>query len=664
MNYRAFGTKATRTGNGDYEFALTSEAPVERVFGIEILEHSEQAINFERLGDGRHPLLVNHESGSQVGVVQRAWFDASSKNVRVSTRFSKSQRAQEIKQDVEDDIRTLVSAGYMIDEVVEEREEDDGTKSVRTIDGETFEREMRAKHGEHFYRSVDPSTRSKNSKPYTYTVTRWTPFEASIVEVPADITVGKGRAIQPAAATSPTKEAGMEKEKDASAGATAVIEDDPNKALNQVRVEGQKRNAEEMERARIAAINNYCDMPGNNFTDEQRRFWISTGMSLEEVSKDMLLVLKKRSEANPKPVSELGLTAKETKNYSLMRMFRAVVDSSQGNTRAWDNAGFELDCHKAMSAKMNRPVDARRILVPFEVLERKLDIRDYLNAGISKRDLTVATAGAGGYLVSTDNIGFIDLYRNRSVALRMGATRLSGLVGNVTIPRQSAAETAVWLANEASTITESALTLQQVALSPKNVGAYTEISHQLMQQSSPSAEALATNSLALTLATAIDLAILAGTASGGQPQGIIGTSGVGSVSGTSLAAAGILEFQSDVAAANVTPGRPGYVTTPAVAADMMITPELPSSGTTRLWQGNLWDGTMFGIPAMSSAQMSAATMLFGDWSEAILAEWGVLELAVNPFAGFTAGIVGVRAWYTMDVGVRHPAAFSYASSIT
>jgi HK97 family phage major capsid protein len=261
-------------------------------------------------------------------------------------------------------------------------------------------------------------------------------------------------------------------------------------------------------------------------------------------------------------------------------------------------------------------------------------------------------------------MGFIEMLRNRSVAFRMGARRLSGLQGNVTIPRQSAAATAVWLANEASTLTESQQTFVQLALTPKNVGAYTEISRQLVLQSSPGAEGIVTDDLAQTTAVAVDLASLEGSGAGGQPTGISNTAGIGSVTGTSLAAAGIIEFMSDVAASNVMPARPGYVTTPAVAALLMVRPELPTTGTTRLWTGNLFDGALFGIPAMSSNQPTAATMVFGDWQELVIAEWGVLEVEVNPFANFQAGIIGVRAIYSMDVGVRRPFAFSRATTIT
>jgi hypothetical protein len=67
---------------------------------------------------------------------------------------------------------------------------------------------------------------------------------------------------------------------------------------------------------------------------------------------------------------------------------------------------------------------------------------------------------------------------------------------------------------------------------------------------------------------------------------------------------------------------------------------------------------------MASNQMSTGNMLFGDWADLVWAEWGVLEVEVNPYASFAAGIIGVRALYTMDVGLRYAGAFSYASTVT
>jgi HK97 family phage major capsid protein len=247
----------------------------------------------------------------------------------------------------------------------------------------------------------------------------------------------------------------------------------------------------------------------------------------------------------------------------------------------------------------------------------------------------------------------------------MGVQRLSGMVGNVTIPKMTADNTAYWLADETTQITESQPTLGQLALAPKNVAALTELSHQLMQQSTPDAETLVLTSIARDIGLAVDVGGLRGAGSGGEPTGIATTGSIGAFTGTSLASPGVLNAQADVATANALYPGCGYVTTPTVASLLMDRPNVSSATDgTPLWQGGMGEGVIRGYPALSSAQMSTATMLFGWWPSVILAEWGVLELMVNPYSDFTRGLSAVRGWYTCDVGVRYAGAWSYASSIT
>ena len=283
--------------------------------------------------------------------------------------------------------------------------------------------------------------------------------------------------------------------------------------------------------------------------------------------------------------------------------------------------------------------------------------------GLQKRDLGAASGSAGGYLVGTANQSFIELLRNRSVAFNMGARSLSGLTGNVTIPRQTGAGTAYWLANETTAATESQQTFGQLSLTPKTVGAYTEISRQLALQSSPDAEGLVNADLAAVVALAVDTAVLNGSGASGQPTGIINTAGIGSVTGTSIAYAGILEFQTDTAGSNALFGSSGYVTTPAVAALLMQRVKFTSTASP-IWEGNVLDGSITGLRAMASNQLPSANLLFGAFDQVIVGEWGVLEVEVNPYANFAAGIMGVRAMYSVDVGVRYAAAFSLATSVT
>jgi HK97 family phage major capsid protein len=618
------------------QLSFSSEQPVERWWGLEILDHEKKSVNLRRLKRGG-ALLIDHAMSNQVGVIEEVSIDEVDRMGRANVRFGRSAKAEEIFQDVIDEIRTNVSVGYQVNEAVLEKEVKDGLSTYRIMD--------------------------------------WEPYEISLVSVPADITVGIGRSedeigVREIEVKVPTKkEEKREEEKtppieipkkeerqmekcpkcgaEIKDGKCAVCEEKARAAA----ALPPTPSALELEKDRRRGIENLCK--ANRIPDNIRDAWISQGLSMTEVSDQLLLVLEERGRKNPKSEAEIGIGKKETEQFSLVRAIMACVDND------WRNAPFELECSKAVAKKLNRVAEQTKFYVPFEVLQREVEVpirRD------GRRDLSVGYGG-GAYLVDTANVGFIEMLRNRSVVMRMGARRLTGLQGNVTIPKQSGAATAYWLTSETTEITESQQTILQVVMTPKTVGAYTEISRQLLLQSTPGAEGIVSDDLAQVVAIAADYAALAGPGTAGSPLGIIYTPLVGTQSGTTLAYAGVLGMQSDLAEANVTPIRGGYVGTPATAVIMMSEMKVANAWSP-CWEGNIWDGSMCGFPAMSSNQIPTAGLLFGDWQELVIGEWGVLEVEVNPYANFKAGIIGVRAIYSMDVAVRRPVAFCWSVTVT
>jgi HK97 family phage major capsid protein/HK97 family phage prohead protease len=578
-------------------FPFSSEIPVKRWYGDEILVHDERSVDLGRLNN-RAPLLFNHNLDDPLGVVERAWVNGEDRRGYATVRFAKTARADEVLGMVLDRILPNVSFMYRIDEA-----DEDPKKG-----------EMR--------------------------VTRFEPLEISIVTVPADQSVGIGRAISNEETEVRIKRASQPAVPATTTG--AIMAEVTNAPAGIAAEPKQADGALQIEQSRKAVIANL--VRANKLDERIGHHWTTTGASMEQISGELLQILEERSKNNEafSPV-HLGMEAKEVRRYSLMRAVRAAASGD------WSQAGLEMEASKEITKRTGR--------------DGRTESSFFVPLDVQQRDLTVGTNSAGGYLRATDNLSFIELLRNRMVAYTLGARRLSGLVGNVTIPKQTTAATAYWLANEGTSITEGNQVFGQLALTPRTVGAYTQVSRLLQLQSSPDVDGIVMSDLAKQIAIAADLATLAGTGTE-QPTGITQTASIGSVTGTSLAASGIIEFQTDVAANNALNGSLGYVTTPAVAGLLMARPELPSTGTTRLWQGNLQEGSLFGIRAITSAQMSSATMLFGDWSQVVVGEWGVLELAVNPNDDFAKALTGIRAMYTMDVGVRYAGAFSYASSIT
>jgi len=669
-------TRASEDSDGDVtiSLAMASEIPYQRWFGIEILSVNDAAVRMDRLNDGA-PVLYNHNWDELRGVHVPGTLSTKGNVLRGDVRLqSATQEGRDTIALVKSGVLLKSSVGYRIHKVIEKTKTKDGQELQREIPGEVFERLLNdlPNRGEaspqHFTRALDAAVgqvaRAADDLP-TYLVVDWEPYENSLVTVPADPSVGVGRSASlpiPSPSTpalSATRSANMEPKQPNEGGAPARVEGG----------EPPQPSAVEMNAQRTRAIDNLCK--ANNIDEGIRNLWVSSGASVEKVSDELLRIMEERGRASQSSIARLDLSDKDLKKFSITRAIRACADQN------WADAGFEAECSSEIAKRMQRVPDKKKFFVPYDVLHREIDGRaiqggqrafrggDMRNVNpYFQRDVTVASASGGGYLVATSNQSFIDLLRNRSVAFRMGARPLTGLVGNVNIPKQTGAATAYWLSSESTQITESQQTFGQLAFAPKTVGGYTEISRLLLLQSSPDIEGIVNADLAAIIALAVDTGVISGSGSSGQPTGILNTSGIGTATGmSSLAYAGVLSFQTTVATANVVPAAGGYVTTPSVAALLMQRTKF-SNTATPLWDGNLWDGSIAGFPGMSSNQMASASMLFGDWSQVVVAEWGVLEIEVNPYANFQAGIIGVRAMMTCDVGLRYPAAFTSGTSIT
>ncbi len=588
--------------------AFASEAPYARWWGVEVLDCAPTSIRLGRLQTGG-PLLCDHDNRDQIGVIESVQIGAD-KVCRAQVRFGKSERAQEIFQDVIDGIRQNVSVGYQIHKAV-------------------------------LVESADPNA-AQEDEDDVYRVTDWEPYEVSIVSVPADVSVGIGRSagtdspIVPAS-ISTLKEPAMIATQDTSAPAAPTAPAAP--AITSADVRAQVAAERTQVREIIAIGEQFARFGGVELAKQA----IEKGETVEQLRAQVLNAV---TAAQTTQATHLDLSAKEQKRFSLFKAVRALSD------KTWKGAEFEYECHAEILKRTGMP----------EAVHGGF----YMPADIQRRDLTVGTASAGGNLVGTnlDAANFIDLLRARSRVAALGARMLPGLVGNLSIPKLTGAATAYWLTNEATAITESQQTIGQLALTPKTVGAYTELSRQLMLQSTPAAEAMVMDDLAKVLALAIDLAAFEGAGSSGQPTGISQTAGIGSVTGDSLDLADIIEFQTDLAGGFALADGCAYVTTPAVAGLLKGRARIPSTDSKTIWEGSILDGTVDGFRATSTAQLTAASMIFGDFSQVIIGEWGMLEIALNPYAAFATAITGIRAIQSVDVGIRQAAAFSRATSIT
>lgn len=583
--------------NRTVELAFSSETKdISRWYGIEVLDHNPASVRLGRLNDGA-AVLVNHDYDKQVGVVESAKIDGDRVG-RAVVRFGKGAEADAIFQDIIDGIRTKVSVGYMVHSYYLESSDESGD---------------------------------------TYRVNDWEPIEISIVSVPADNSIGIGRSNDPTKTPQPEKrEIPMP---------TNPTENPTTPAPAPVQVDVRKIEAET--RAKELKRINDLEAVGQKFKEfggeELARKAISEGHSVEQLN---AALLDRAGQRKPVPDGKIGLDEKEVRNYSFLRALHALTNP--GDKRAQEMASFEREVSDFAVEKTGRA--AQGLLVPYDVLCAPM-----------KRDLTVGTSTAGGHTVSTDLLSgsFIDLLRKRMVMNMLGATMLNGLVGNVAIPRHSGAATAYWVA-ESGAPTESQQTFDQVTLSPKTVGAYTDFSRKLFLQSSIDIENLVRSDLTKVLGLEIDRVALYGTGSSNQPLGIKGTSGINTKDFSAMAPtyAEIVGLETEVSADNADIGSLAYLVNARGRGSLKTTEKASNTGQFIWENGN----TVNGYRAEVSNQVegngsSTEDYFFGNWADLLIGSWSGLDLMVDPYSNSTSGTVRVVALQDVDVAVRHPESF-------
>jgi HK97 family phage major capsid protein len=647
IGYKAAAEKGT------FELAISSEAPYERFFGIEILRHSKSAVDLSRLADGRHPLLLGHDTEKQIGVIKRAWI-GEDKKLRGEAKFSRSALGQEIRQDVEDEIRTLVSVGYMIDEIeeVESAGKDaDGLEQwtpVRTLTGEEFEREMSALHGSAWNRAGPSAARAKGDTPPTFIVTRWQPFEASVVPVPADTTVGIGRSAGVETDLAPVVPAAPVIEPAPAIQATPAA---PLILVEKRKMENVKTPAElEIERrdALMAIGQQYAKYLGPNDLADA----IRNGRSVEAF-KD-LIIAKIESRHTDTSEIQVGLSPKEVKKYSLGR---ALIASVTGD---WKNAGFERECSEAVSKIMGQ--EAEGFFLPPDVF---------------RRDFNVGTATEAGNLVATDlrNDMYVDALRNSMVMGSLGVRVLAGLSSNLDLPRKATAST-IGSATEIGSASETNPVTAKVTLSPKRMTAYVEVSKQALIQSGMSLEAMIRDDLIVGAAVNIEDQVINGTGTAPQMTGLRYTSGIGTVAAATNGAAltwdDLVDLEAACANANAEPDRyAGYLINTKIRGKA----KKVQKGTNLPF---VWDGgpqPLNGYRAAVSNNVKSnitqgtsttvcSTLMFGsDWSMGVIGLFGAPDVVVDPYTKSDTGQVKITLNQFADFGLRQPATFAKREGI-
>lgn len=591
------------------EFSFSSELPVERYFGFEILSHKETSVDLSRLNNSA-PLLFNHDQDQVIGVIEKAWLKDGRGFCQV--RFSKDEDGQKVLNNIKDEIMRNVSVGYQILEMALTKQSDSGNE---------------------------------------YTATRWMPYEVSIVAIPADPTVGIGRN----QSDSDEKEVPVIIEEQEVEQAESSEENPEEKPVEEsqekpitipatAEFKGEKKmDPVQLEKERILSITAL----GRKFNKpELAEQLINNNRSIDDARAAFLDSMDIKAKAVTGNEAVVGLGDKEIRQYSILKAIRAMMDPN--NKRAQEEAAFEREVSLAAAQKHGK--DARGYMIPIDVLRSSLFVE--------KRDMTVGTNTAGGHTVGTNLLAgsFIEILSKKSALQRAGAQVLNGLTGNIAIPRQTGAATAYWV-GESAAPTESAPSFDQVTMSPKTVGAFVDYSRKLMIQSSMDVEAFVRNDLARILALEIDRVGLYGSGSSNQPLGITGLSGINAVdfAAANPTWAEIVEMESLVAADDADVETMKYLLGASMRGALKTTQKAANTAQF-IWEpGN----TVNGYSTVVSNQIAAGDVFFGNFADLIMGFWSGLDLLADPYTGSKEGNVRIVAHQDMDVAGRHAQSFCY-----
>ena len=352
-----------------------------------------------------------------------------------------------------------------------------------------------------------------------------------------------------------------------------------------------------------------------------------------------------------KPVAKNdGLTA-EQREIAKSFSFQKVMSAIESRTSL---SGFEAEMHdeaKAEARSFGGVV--KGIGVPMKALD----------AMIQKRAMTAGTNSAGGYGVQTNVNSFISYLWNKTFMSQLGIVPMTGLTGNYSAPKEGAV-TGAWL-TETGTASDEQPTLDQLLLTPKRLAVFIKVSKTLAIQSPDVADAMVMDMLMNAQATLLEKAVAKGGGTN-EPTGIISTTGIGNVAmGTNGGAptyAKIVDLIKTVSAANA--AGTGFLTTPTIASKLLVTEQFTGTNGAPVNQNNTIAGYKLvasnnapsGLTKGSSSDCHA--IIFGDFSKVKVAQWGGLDLVIDPFSLAESNLnkVIVNAYY--DIGLEQAGAFA------
>lgn len=608
------GTVESVRAEGDkpasVRMSVSSELPVltyawfneqyQRVW--EVLDHSPECVDMARCKDGL--VVLDRHYGDQIGLMA---CKVENRKLGGTVEFCSGVRAKEIAEDAARGLRRNVSVGYRVD------------ASSYRLDGD--------KDGIPVVRAMS-----------------WMPYEASFEPVPADPTVGVGRAAATVEAKPPAQ------------GAPAVAHDNGKTESKESRNMDPKDVAKLFARAAEfgvpAADVEKLIVDGKGRAELDALIVERQAVEVKELkAKAVKPSDKHMAVVDAQPLGGDKKTEQQiVRKYSVMNVLRHAAGISADVFGNKVDVGFEREIDQECRKAGMGSVRGGQFLIP--------------HAALAKRDFTVSGTSSASVASNLYAGDFIDLLRTRYVMGQLGVRFMTGLAGNVAIPKMTAGNTGYWVA-ESGDITESQPTLGQVTGTPHTCGVMTDISRRLLLQSTPDAESMVRDEITQRIARTVQIAVFQGTGADGQPSAITTATGINNPSVTqgTPTFAELLGFPGNIMSDNAEVDGQKWAFTGEVWQKLAAT---FTDGTAKAEHVLDWKSrTCLGFPYFVSEDVGANSAFFGDFSTIVVGVWGAgLDLNLDTATLSSSGGLRIVGLQDVDVMVRLGQALAYNAAVT
>lgn len=346
---------------------------------------------------------------------------------------------------------------------------------------------------------------------------------------------------------------------------------------------------------------------------------------------------------------------KEINCFSFQKFIREVAE---GNLK-----GLELEMTqegKREAGELGRSL--KGVGIPYSVLAVKgVRAAAGQNAG---------TPAEGGNLTEVSGPTYIESLRSKLVMQQLGAKFLTGLVGTLTFVKNSKVDV-TWVGEAEEVGTKKTKTSLQ-EMKQKRLVITTAFTKDLLNQTSMDVESLIMNEMILAHAQGLDDAALNG-AGDKAPTGILNLSGIGAVAidanGGEISWPKVVELETAISTKDAMLGNLSYLTNPKVIGALKTIEKSAGTAKYLMELANILNGYRIESTNLMPSDITKGTgtnlsaMLFGNFGDVIIGQWGGLDIIVDPYSLKKSGQVEItmNAWH--DVFVRHDESFAAIKDI-